>query len=188
MIGNRAGFVLAGGRSTRMGRDKALLPWGGRTLLEHIAGQVVQAAGSVTVIGPPERYQHLGLPTLPDLHPGCGPLAGVETALASTEAEWNLIVACDLPFLDAAFFHRLFQLARKPAVVPVSPRGPEPLCAVYHCSCHLAAAEAITANGLKMQDFIAKIGAHLETIEGNFESNLNTPEDLAHYGSSAALY
>jgi len=61
------GFVLAGGASTRMGRDKALLPFAGRTLLEHVAARVAEAAGNVTVIGPPERYGHLGLVCAADL-------------------------------------------------------------------------------------------------------------------------
>ena len=57
----RAGFVLAGGASSRMGRDKALLPFEGRTLLQHVAGLVGRAAGSVTVVAPQERYPDLGL-------------------------------------------------------------------------------------------------------------------------------
>ena len=92
-----AGFVLVGGNSTRMGRDKAQLPLHGRTLVEHIAGAVAEAAGSVTLIGAPERYPDLGIRMLPDSRPGAGPLGGICTALASTDAEWNLIVACDMP-------------------------------------------------------------------------------------------
>ena len=64
---SRAGFVLAGGRSSRMGRDKALLPLDGHTLVDHIAGLVQRAAGNVTLIGPPERYATLGYPVIPDL-------------------------------------------------------------------------------------------------------------------------
>ena len=59
---SHAGFLLVGGRSTRMGRDKALLPYRGVTLGEFVAGEIRMATGSVTLIGPPERYQHLGLP------------------------------------------------------------------------------------------------------------------------------
>ena len=64
-----SGFVLAGGGSTRMGRNKALLPFRGITLVEHVAGIVRQAAGSVTLIGDPVQLGHLGLPVVSDLLP-----------------------------------------------------------------------------------------------------------------------
>jgi molybdopterin-guanine dinucleotide biosynthesis protein A len=91
----RAGFVLVGGNSSRMGRDKARLPFHGTTLVEHVASTVADAAGSVTLVGAPERYASLGFPMLVDSRTGAGPLAGIHTALASSPAAWNLIVACD---------------------------------------------------------------------------------------------
>src|SRR6185437_4100723 len=97
----RAGFILTGGRSSRMGSDKALFPWHGTTVVEHLSGMVASVAGSSTLVGHPERYSHLGLPCLADLRPECGPLSGIETALAGTSAEWNLILACDVPEVTA---------------------------------------------------------------------------------------
>ena len=76
---SRAGFVLAGGASSRMGRDKALLPVQGSTLLEQVAREVLAVTGSVTVIAPPERYIGIGLSVIPDLSPGQGPLGGIHT-------------------------------------------------------------------------------------------------------------
>src|SRR5271163_1224329 len=98
-----SGYVLAGGRSTRMGRDKALLPLGDSTLLDHVAQCVRQAAGNVTIIGPPDRYASLGYPVTADLVTNCGPLGGLYTALSITETDWNLMVACDMPGLTAHF-------------------------------------------------------------------------------------
>src|ERR1700730_18212286 len=92
-----AGFVLCGGRSSRMGRDKGLLPIDGRALVERTAERVRAAAGSVTLIGSPERYAHLGLPVAPDLIPDCGPIGGLYTALKMTHAEWDLLVARAIP-------------------------------------------------------------------------------------------
>src|SRR5579863_10550524 len=80
--GSCSGYVLAGGRSTRMGRDKALLPLGDSTLLDHVAHCVRQAAGNVTIIGPPDRYAGLGYPVAADLVNDSGPLGGVYTALS----------------------------------------------------------------------------------------------------------
>jgi molybdopterin-guanine dinucleotide biosynthesis protein A len=87
MVAARAGFVLAGGRSSRMGRDKALLTIDGEALLTRVARQVAAVAGSVTVIGPPERYSHLSLEVVPDRTPGAGPLGGIDTALGLGRAE-----------------------------------------------------------------------------------------------------
>ena len=110
-----AGFVLTGGRSSRMGRDKALLPIEGSLLVERTAERVRAAAGSVTLIGAPARYAHLGLPVLPDLvedgGPG-GPICGLHTALKTTRADWNLVVACDMPGLTAGFLSDLLAAAK----------------------------------------------------------------------------
>src|SRR5437762_8761701 len=78
-----AGFVLVGGHSSRMGRDKALLPLDSGLLIEKLAAMVAAVVGTVALIGEPERYKHLGLECLPDLRPGMGPLAGIEAALES---------------------------------------------------------------------------------------------------------
>jgi len=131
-----AGFVLAGGKSSRMGSDKALLPFQGLTLVEHVAAQVHQAAGDVTLVGDPARYSHFSYPVIGDIYPGCGPLSGIHAALASSRAEWNLIVACDMPELTADLLTRILQRAQNGeahAVIPVGPSGlPEPLCAAYN--------------------------------------------------------
>src|SRR5712691_8368629 len=99
----RAGFVLVGGKSSRMGRDKANLPFEGRTLVERVAAAVADAAGSVTLVGPPGRYESLGLPVIADLEPDLGPLGGIHAALSATSAAWNLIAACDLPAVSGPF-------------------------------------------------------------------------------------
>jgi molybdopterin-guanine dinucleotide biosynthesis protein A len=178
-----AGFVLAGGASRRMGRDKALLPWHGRTLLEHVAGVVRQAAGSVTVIGRPDRYQHLGLSCVADRIPGCGPLGGLYTALSLTTADSNLVVACDMPELTPELLERLLAAARDcgaDALVPETPDGLQPLCAVYHVRLLAAAAAALHAKSLKMHDFISSLDiVRWPAPEPGLFANLNTPEHLA---------
>src|SRR5881628_587586 len=88
------GFILAGGKSERMGRDKALLDWHGRTLLAHMIGLLETAADEVQVVGRDR---------LPDRVPGRGPLSGIATALEMTSTDANLILAVDLPFLMKDF-------------------------------------------------------------------------------------
>ena len=114
-----------------MGRDKALLQIANTTLIESIAGRVHRATGSVTLVAPPGRYAHLGIPTIPDLVEGCGPLGGILTALTHTQADWNLIVACDMPDVTTELFVELLEAAEHTdslVLVPSVEGGFEPLC------------------------------------------------------------
>jgi molybdopterin-guanine dinucleotide biosynthesis protein A len=176
-----AGFVLAGGKSSRMGRDKALLPWHGRTLVEEVAERVFRAAGSVTLVGTRSRYGHLGLPVLEDLVPGNGPLGGLFTALENTSADWNLLVACDMPGITDDFLRGLIHAARSSdglALVPNSTHGWEPLCAVYHRDLKRHVYSALIRKALKMQDFVANIAARPWPVsDPSLLANVNTLED-----------
>src|SRR5271165_5171522 len=100
-----AAFILAGGASSRMGRDKGLLELAGVPLVLRTAQLLEPLVAEVTVVGAGERYSALGLTTIDDQNGGegerAGPLAGIVTALRATRAPWNLILACDLPYLSA---------------------------------------------------------------------------------------
>src|SRR5258708_3342184 len=99
-----AGYVLAGGASSRFGFDKALAELGGKAMLTRMASLIEGATGSVRVVAPPRRYTEFDVWVVEDLWPGHGPLGGIITALIATAEtdggrDWNLIVGCDLPFL-----------------------------------------------------------------------------------------
>jgi len=128
-----AGFVLAGGLSSRMGRDKAFLRHWGVPLVVRAAAAVADAAGSVTILGDPDTYGHFGWPALADTVPGLGPMGALLTALENTRAEWNVLVACDMPDLSASCFESCWRklLARGPLCGASHEDGFEPLCAVY---------------------------------------------------------
>jgi molybdopterin-guanine dinucleotide biosynthesis protein A len=179
----RAGFVLVGGQSSRMGRDKALLPYQGRTLAEHIASIVLEAAGSVTLIGSPGRYGGLGFPVYDDDYPDRGPIGGVATALRVSGAEWNLVVACDMPAVTAGLLRALLDRARDPAgcVAATGPDGePEPLCAVYHARSLPVIERAIRDNRLKMKELMKELQPVLYVeIDPGSMANLNTPKEWA---------
>ena len=179
-----AGFVLVGGRSSRMGRDKALLQWHGTPLAQHVAQAVRQAAGSVVLIGDPSRYGGLGYEVRADERPGLGPAGGVATALRLGRAEWNLIVACDMPNISPEALGLLLertQTSQANCVVPVASNFEmEPLCAVYHSRCLDPLDRAIRANRLRMKDLVVELGADLVPgLEPHCLANFNTPEDCA---------
>ena len=131
------GFVLAGGRSQRMGRDKALLPWAGATLIDHVLMRLREACGDVRILsGAEERYLDRGVPVHTDTLLGAGALGGVYTGLSRVTGSVGLFLAVDLPLVPTALLRRLLELADGyDVVVPVSPGGPEPLCAVYARTC-----------------------------------------------------
>lgn len=145
-----AGFVLTGGASRRLGRDKALVELGGKPLAVRTAEVVRSVAATVTLVGAPERYAHLGLPTLSDAEAGRGPLAGVVAALRASKHDWNLMVACDLPYLEPRLLEFLLEQAtaaeKTDAVVPRVGGYWQVLCAAYHRRC-LAAFERALAGG-----------------------------------------
>lgn len=165
-----------------MGRDKALLPWQGSTLLESAAAKVREAAGTVTILGDPERYGRFGFPVLADLVPDCGPLGGLHTALRATNAEWNLLIACDMPAITADLLALLLAEAATgggDAVVPRVQDRWEPLCAVYHRRLAAAAEAALKAKIFKMQEFVSQIDARpLLVPDPAIFANWNTPEEV----------
>jgi len=179
-----SGYVLAGGASRRMGTPKALLPFRGRTLVEHVAREVEKAAGTVTLIGRPELYGGLGFNAIPDERPGHGPLGGVLTALALRKAEWSLVVACDLPRITAGFLGELVEAAvRSPGakcVVAKGERGVEPLCAVWHARAIQDVRCALESGRLKMKEVVELVGARTWPVaDPLILSNVNAPEDWA---------
>ena len=168
-----------------MGRDKALLPYRGTTLVEHLARAVQEATGSVALIAEPVRYSSLGYSVYPDRFPGCGPLGGVFTALSVSSTDWNLIVACDMPGISAGVLRTLLRSAAesgKSCVVATGPTGePEPLCAVYHRGCLPVLARAIQEKRFKMIDLIAKLDSMATPVDASALANVNTPAEWSDF-------
>jgi molybdopterin-guanine dinucleotide biosynthesis protein A len=171
-----------------MGRDKAYLPVSGQNLGARVAGAVKAAAGNVVLVGDPERYAALGYPVVPDRYPGEGPLGGILTALHQRAAEWNLVVACDMPGLDAGFLKDLLEVAEHKfldILLPESKDGMrEPLCAVYHREA-LGPLERAFDGGIRKVT-AAFQGLRVEAYpvkEVACFTNLNTPEDWAGYAA-----
>lgn len=173
-----AGFVLTGGRSTRMGRDKALLPLGGRTLCEQVGDALQTVAEEVFLIGHPERYQNLKYKCLPDLHPDLGPLSGLETALTLNLAEFNLVLSCDTFIPNPQWLQSLLDAAERGPLCAVAQdiSGQlQPLCAVYRSGCRKVVSIALQQRRLRMLDLLQELQAHPVPVSGLL-ANLNTPE------------
>jgi len=171
-----------------MGRDKASLQIAGESLLLRSARLLASLVADLVVIGSPERYAHTELRVVPDDRPGLGPMGGIATALRISSSPWNLIVGCDLPYLNAPFLDFLIRRAidsQADALLPETARGPEPLCAVYTRRCLPSIEAAIQRNDLKITNSLAS--CKLETLPesqwkefdsgGRLFKNMNSPAD-----------
>ena len=167
-----------------MGSDKAMLLYRGAPLVVHVARQVAGFTGSVSLVGPAERYGGLGYPVVEDREPECGPLGGIVSALAATEAEWNMMAACDMPGITTEFVARLFGMAESMEVDVVLPLGeggrPDPLCAVYHRRCYGVLDAAFRGGTRKVTAALDGLRVHRFTAESlDALHNVNTPQEWA---------
>ena len=191
--------ILAGGRATRFGgADKASLVVGGRRILDRQLAALRSVATDLRIIAnEPSRYATFDVPVCPDAVAGVGPLGGVYTALLAARHDTVLVLACDLPFVTAAFLERLAAeslVEDVDAVVPRGGRGLEPLCAVYRTRCAAVARRQIDAGELRMTALLGALrvrelerdGALAAEDEGTLFENVNTPHDYARARSRVA--
>ena len=187
MHDNIAGFILAGGESRRMGRDKAQLTLEGLSFVDRIAVQLTAIARTVTVVGA-RSIERTTLPQVPDVYPNWGALGGVHTALVSAKLDWCLVVACDFPFVTSALFECLADLREDfEAVAPVQSDGiPQPLCTLYRLDpCRARATELINLGERKPIALLQSVRtrwvafSELQHLPGaeRFFDNINTPQD-----------
>jgi len=189
-----AGVVVCGGRSARMGSDKARLLLDGRSLLERVVAEVREVVPEVVLAcGPRERYGELGLPLALDEWPDGGPLAGIVAGMEAVAADRILVVACDMPRVAGALFETLIDRATREALDVCffeSERGVEPLCAVYGRRCLEPMRRALSAGRRRVRAFHEEGGelsvGYVRSTELPAELrgrdvavNLNTPEELA---------
>jgi molybdopterin-guanine dinucleotide biosynthesis protein A len=172
-----------------MGSDKALLPWGEATLLDHALARLRKLSDDVRILcGPEPRYQDRGAPVVTDAEPPTGSLIGVLSGLRVLERPLGLFLAVDLPNVPVELLRHLATLtAEAEVVVPEGARGPEPLCAVYGRDCLEPVRRAVARGDLKMTSFWPEVRVRrVAALElGRFGDpermflNLNSSEDYA---------
>ncbi len=186
MIGATA-FVLAGGKSSRMGSDKALLTLGEQTLLTQALRTVSAVASTIRISGSRQRYAKFG-DVVEDLYQDCGPLAGIHAALNSTNTDLNLVLSVDMPRMTSEFLQWLLERASESPeliIVPNAAGGPQPLCAVYRRGALKAVTHALQSGEYKIGRLFSKVPTRIlteqEIVGSGFSvtifQNVNTPED-----------
>lgn len=182
------GFVLAGGKSSRMGSDKSLLPWNGSTLLQQTKTLLDQVCAKVFILGPPELYGPFGS-CIEDIYPDCGPLGGIHAALAHSTTAYSLITAVDTPFISREFLSYMIERALDASALVTSPRingALQPTCAVFSREFLPIAEEALKSGKYKLEPLfpppqtlvLAEADLAQFASLGEMFDNLNTPQDL----------
>lgn len=183
--------IQAGGESRRMGKDKALAPFLGRTLIEHVLERVSSLGEEILITtNAPEHYQFLNLPLITDVIPGRGALGGLYTALSAARRPLVGVVACDMPFASAKLLLAEKEMmidADYAAVIPRTQDGTEPFHAVYRRElCLPAISNAVEGDKWRVDSWFSAVNLRFLSIEeikrydpdGNAFRNVNTPEEL----------
>lgn len=191
--------IQAGGKSTRMGQDKALMPFLGRPLIERIIARVAPIADEIIITtNDPPSYRFLGLPLFTDIHPERGALGGLHTALACASHPLVAVLACDMPFASPKlieFQKRILLKENVDVVIPGGPEGLEPLHSLYRRETCLPACEsAILADKWKLISWFPQVKVRTLQPEeirpydpsGLVFWNLNTPEEFHRAEAIAA--
>jgi molybdenum cofactor guanylyltransferase len=180
------GALLAGGKSTRMGREKALLPLNGLPMIQHIAELLSSVFQDVIIVGDKaESLEFLKLPIISDVFHECGPLGGIHAALLRSKPRSSFVVPCDTPSVSRELIEYLldFEAATETKIASINGL-PEPLCGVYSSDC-LPTIERNLQNGkLSVLNSLADIGHTIVPITPDLPfynpsllRNVNRPED-----------
>ena len=188
------GIVLAGGKSSRYGRNKAFVEMNGIRLIERVIGVVEPLFENLLIItNSPRDYAYLQLPMVEDLIKGLGPLGGIFTGLQTISDKAGFFVACDMPFLNAALIHHMTDVMEDfDAVVPKIDWKIETLHAIYTKNCIPAIQELIDNRDYQIFNFFPKVRVRYlseSEIRGfdpelRFLFNINRPEELLNATNS----
>ena len=182
MVRDLTTFILAGGKSTRMGEEKAFLKLGKRLLIDHAIMMARPLECDIFIVGDKEKFGAYGR-VVKDIFPDCGPLGGIHAALHRSETPLNLMLAVDTPFIRGEYLFDLVNEARhNHALVTVTKTtdGLQPLCAVYRKEFKEVAESALAAGKLKIDRLFSKgtviFDARRLGYDPKMFENLNTKE------------
>ncbi len=181
-IADVTGVILAGGKSSRMGGDKALLQYNGKPFIQHIAETLLQVFAHVIVISDRQEYSFLNLPIYPDLFHDCGPLAGIHAGLVHAAAPSAFILSCDAPFITTELIYEMLRHAHPDEItIAKDESNSHPLIGIYP-TILLAEFEAELRAGKKqVHAFLERYGFRVSILQlDQFQNqlrNINTPAE-----------
>lgn len=180
-----AAYVLAGGKSSRMGQDKGLLLLNRKPMVMHVIDSLSEVVSTITIVSNQEGYQQLGYKVITDQIKDIGPMGGLLSLLTHTKTQKNIVVACDTPLVSDALWKVLWQNAENNQAVVFSVNGVvQPLFGIYDKSILSQVQEMITHQSYKMQNLIAQVDSKILPLEDYPELNIkqlfnvNTPQEF----------
>ena len=187
-------ILLAGGQSSRMGKDKGLVEFNGKPLIEHMIDKVKPITDSVFVITNQSGYERFGFPCFPDIIKDCGPMGGIFTGLYHSPSQKNLVLSCDIPIVPHHLLeHLVEQSGTEDALVPRHDGKTEPLCAVYDQACKESLKTLIDDSKFKLQHALNILDTRFlnlhkfDDFNSTWFANINTPDELKkHQNKSPA--
>ncbi len=185
MSNNISAYILAGGKSRRMGEDKGLLLLHGKPLVSYIIGEIKKVTADITIITSNRDYDVFNLNIAEDIYRGKGPAAGIDRALHDAQNDLVFITGCDMPFVNALSVLALIEKSAAGEItLAKSENHIEPMFAIYKRQCKAKWRELLHGNTLKLSDYFSHFDANFvsadEFLEGNphLFFNINTPQDL----------
>lgn len=179
------GYILAGGESSRMGSDKGLMLFNGKSIIQYCIEQIKPLVNNLIIVSNNPEYEKFGFEVVADLIKDIGPAGGIYTALDHSKADFNYIVSCDMPFITKDALEFLFQQKEfSQIVLPVWNGKIEPLVGVYSKECLAKWLELIHQGTIKLQEMflhfnLKKINVEKNVLFGDsFFLNINTKNDL----------
>lgn len=177
-------ILLAGGKSTRMGQDKALLEIDGAPLIARLINLLAPHFEHLCISAQQESdYATFGIPIIPDTQPDQGPLQGVISALHACSTSYAFIIACDMPIVNISLIQRLLdQLTNAPIVAPIDAEGRlQPLYAAYRRDVAPQLQAQFDEGVRSLSKALGNIGAVEVAVENEMLTNLNTPADFTRF-------
>jgi len=174
-------YILAGGKSSRMGEDKGLKLLHGKHLIQYVIDSLIPYFKDIKISTNNPEYEQFGYELVVDIIPEKGPMGGIYSSLKNSSYDDVFITGCDMPCISASSFERLLQQKNQTATVAVYKERVQPLFGIYNRILIPLLETKIEQNKLKMFDFLQKIKANF--IEMNNEDvflNINTLEDFKH--------
>lgn len=180
-------LILCGGRSKRMGRPKAFLPYGGTTMVNHILSTVRDLfAETFLVANEPESFEDFDVDVVKDILPYRGPLGGILSGLLVSQHSHAFVVACDMPLIDPKVVREMCSKRNEHDVIVASHEdGIEPLLGVYSKNCIRPLEESLFNGDLSLRDFLSGLSSSTYEIDDGESRNLpcyfnvNTPQDYS---------
>lgn len=176
------GIILAGGKSSRMGRDKGLLEFEGKTFIERIMESISPLVDSMIIVSSNEEYDQFGVRRVEDIIPEAGPLAGVYSGLFFSETDDNLIISCDVPLITAPVLKLLIEAKDNSEVIQLESQGKTlPLIARYKKSCQHSFKELLDQGERRLRTAIDQGSCITLPVPQHLARhvvNINTPEQL----------